>query len=129
MRTKESRDDDNHTDSNDREICFCCPEDMKPAKAMLIEFGFEIKELDWVGPDPDDRHVWILATTRYESDQSKFLDWVVRIVEPFHGNVVEAGKAVAIAASMPRKNLDAIAVRQEREALENGTTPDAPDAA
>jgi hypothetical protein len=34
-----------------------------------------------------------------------------------------------MAASMLRKNRDAIAVRQAREAFGNGTAPEAPDAA
>lgn len=103
------------------EICFCFPADMAPAKAMLIELGFEVEVLDWVGPDPDDAHVWILATGRHEPNPFKFLTWVTRIVEPFHGNVIEAGDAAVMAADMPRKNLDAIAVRQVREMLEIGT--------
>ena len=103
------------------EIIFCYPEDMAPARAMLIELGFEVEVLDWVGPDPDDEHVWILASSRYEPDQFKFFDWVSRIVEPFRGDVIEAGDTAGMAAGMVSKNLDAIAVRQERAALEIGT--------
>jgi hypothetical protein len=98
------------------EILFDCPERMKPAIAHLTELGFEVEVLDWVGPELDDDHVWVLATIRCELDQNEFLDWMMSIVEPFHGDVVDAGDAAAMAADMPRKNRDAIVVRMEREA-------------
>jgi hypothetical protein len=100
------------------EVCFCHPDDLSSATPTLIESGFEITQLDWVGPELTDDHVWILATIRCELDQNGFLDCVTNIVEPFHGDVVDAGDAAAMAADMPRKNRDAIAVRTEREARE-----------
>jgi hypothetical protein len=74
----------------DAEILFLDPNDVGPGSAVLIEHGFDVEVLDdWV----DDYGPTIFIRARITTDvaEDRFLDWVVNIVEPLHGDVVEAG--------------------------------------
>jgi hypothetical protein len=74
----------------DAEILFLDPKDVGPGSAVLIEHGFDVEVLDdWV----DDYGPTIFIRARITTDvaEDRFLDWVVNIVEPLHGDVVEAG--------------------------------------
>jgi hypothetical protein len=71
------------------EILFLDPDHVGPASAVLNEHGFDVKTLDWV--DPGGPTVWIKAQVTSELDEHRFFHWVVGLVEPLHGDVVEAG--------------------------------------
>ena len=74
------------------EICFGHPDDLSSATPTLIDNGFEIERLDWADPEGG-AHVWIMASSLIELDESGFLDWAAGIVDPHRGYVVEAGIA------------------------------------
>ena len=99
------------------EICFADPDDMKPAVADLVELGFTVEQLDWVGPELDDAHVCVLAHHAVSELEEDLLDRVTGIVGA-RGYVVEAGDAAGMAAGMVSKSQDAEAVRRERRARE-----------
>ena len=71
------------------EVLFLDPNDVGPGSAALVEHGFNVEVLDWV--DPYGPTVWIKAQVTSELDEHRFFDWVASIVEPLHGDVVEAG--------------------------------------
>ena len=71
------------------EILFLDPDDVGPCSATLVEHGFSIERLDWT--DPYGPTVWIMATIDSDLSQDRFFDWIAGIVEPLHGDVVEAG--------------------------------------
>ena len=74
------------------EILFPDPDYMLPADAALTELGFEVELLPRIDECSD--AVWIRARIAAEfADEDHFLGWVVNIVEPLHGEVVEAGFA------------------------------------
>ena len=84
------------------EILFLDPSDMKPGIAALGALGFEdFRVLDWA--DPYGPTVWITCQFNTELDQCAFLNWATDIVEPLHGDVVEAGLAHLVQASVNRK--------------------------
>jgi hypothetical protein len=74
------------------ELLFHNPAHVNPAIAELIErnFDFQVHEdmIDECGPA-----VFILVTVISELDVSAFFGWVKTIVEPFDGEVLEAGFA------------------------------------
>jgi hypothetical protein len=71
------------------EILFLDPDDVGPGSAALVEHGFKVEVLDYI--DDYGPTVWIKAEVTSELGESRFLDWVHGIVEPLHGDVVEAG--------------------------------------
>ena len=73
----------------DAEILFLNPDDVNPGVAELVARDFKVEILDWV--DPYGPTVWIKAQVTSELDEHRFFDWVASIVEPLHGDVVEAG--------------------------------------
>jgi hypothetical protein len=73
------------------EILFLNPNFVNPGVAALIELDFEVEVLDWI--DPHGPTVWIKAYITSELDEYKFLDWMLSIVGPLGGDVVEAGLA------------------------------------
>ena len=73
------------------EILFPDPSDVKPCIAALTELGFEVEVLDWV--DPYGPTVWINAFITTDVAKDRILDWVSSLVEPLHGDCVEAGLA------------------------------------
>ena len=76
----------------DAEILFTDANDVNLGIATLIECGFDVEILlDWI--DPYSSATWINARTISELDELAFFRWVAAIVEPLHGDVVEAGLA------------------------------------
>ena len=84
------------------EILFLDPNDVAPGIAALLVEGFNVERLDWV--DPYGPTVWVMA--RIDSDRipddcnlfppeppDRFFEWVVNIIAPLNGDVVEAGFA------------------------------------
>jgi hypothetical protein len=74
------------------ELLFHNPAHVNPALAELIErdFDFQIHE-DMI--DPCGPAVFILVTVISELDDLTFFNWVQAIIEPFTGEVLEAGLA------------------------------------
>ena len=63
---------------------------------MLIENGFDVEVLDdWIDDFGPTIFVRTRITTNLTADD--FFDWVHRLVEPLHGDVMEAGLADPIA--------------------------------
>lgn len=72
------------------EILFLDPDDMGPGSVALVDRGFEVEFLvDRI--DDYSAAVWINARVASELDEDRFFDWVQSIVEPLHGDVLEAG--------------------------------------
>jgi hypothetical protein len=71
------------------EVLFLNPDDVNPGVAALVERDFEVEVLDWV--DDYGPTIWIKAKVTSELAENRFFDWVSSIVEPLHGDVVEAG--------------------------------------
>ena len=75
-------------------VIFLDPNDLNRGSAELIEHDFDVEYLDdWI--DDYGPAVWVKARTLSDLDDFSFLDWVQAIVEPFGGDVVEAGLAAA----------------------------------
>ena len=76
------------------EILWLDPNDVEPGVAALVAQGFNVERLDWV--DPYGPTVWVMAwiTSNRVPDTDRFLDWTMNIVEPFNGDVVQAGFGV-----------------------------------
>ena len=79
------------------EVLFLDPDDVAPGCAALNALGFEVEVLNWV--DPYGPTVWIMARIVTELDAGRFLDWVLNIVEPLHGDAVQAGLCHPLQAS------------------------------
>ena len=78
------------------EIIFGNPADMHPAIAGLVGRDFTGRFLDeWFDDEGLGPHVWILAFTESELDQSAFFGSVKAIIEPLGGDVIEVGLAPA----------------------------------
>ena len=71
------------------EVLFLDPNDVGPGSAALVARGFDVEVLDWV--DPGGPTVWVEARITTDIAEEGFLDFVHKIVEPLHGDVVEAG--------------------------------------
>jgi hypothetical protein len=71
------------------EVLFLDPNAVGPSSAVLSEHGFDVEVLDWT--DPHGPTVWLKGRIMSELDEDRFFDWVMSIVEPLHGDVVEAG--------------------------------------
>ena len=71
------------------EILFADPDQVNAATAVLIEHDFEVEILDLV--DEYSRTVWIVAKGLSNVSEDDFLGWMQSIVEPFEGDVLEAG--------------------------------------
>jgi hypothetical protein len=78
------------------EIVFPTLDTLHSGVAALTERGFKIELMDWVdehGPVVSPA-VWIKARIAAEfADDDHSLGWVMSIVEPLYGEVVEAGFA------------------------------------
>ena len=74
------------------EVMFDHPDDVARAIPQLNELGFEAEVLDLHDP-AGCPYVWTEVTGASSLTQSKFFDWIFRIVEPFGGDVLEAGLA------------------------------------
>jgi hypothetical protein len=74
------------------ELLFLTAADMERAIPTLIELGFKIEVLhdriDDLGPT-----IWCRAWIVSDLSQEQFLDWVLSLVDPFRGDVYEAGFA------------------------------------
>jgi hypothetical protein len=69
------------------EIMFSNLEDMHLAANALTKLGFEVKVIGWRNGT-----ICIVALISVEyDDQNRFFDWVEGLVEPMHGEVLEAG--------------------------------------
>jgi hypothetical protein len=76
------------------EIIFLNPNDMNPAIAELTELDFDVEFLvDWI--DDESSAVWIKACVLSELDPSGFFHWIMSVVEPLGGDVVEVGLSSA----------------------------------
>jgi hypothetical protein len=73
------------------EILFLDPADRDPCIAALKAHGFEVEIFDWI--DDYGPTVWIMGRTDYDDAGDRFSDWVLSLVEPLGGDVVEAGLA------------------------------------
>ena len=71
------------------EILFFGPNDVDPGSAALLEHDFEVEDVDRI--DDYSPAVWINAKVASELDEDRFFDWVQSLVEPLHGDVLEAG--------------------------------------
>jgi hypothetical protein len=72
------------------EILFPDPNAMNACVAELIERDFEVELLpDLI--DPCGPTVWIYARVITDIEEDDFLDWMQGFVEPFGGDVYEAG--------------------------------------
>jgi hypothetical protein len=71
------------------EILFLSPASVSPGTAVLVEHGFNVVVLDDV--DPYGPTVFIRARITSEISPPKFLNWVQSLVDPFGGDVTEAG--------------------------------------
>jgi hypothetical protein len=70
------------------EILFLDPNHVNAGTAALTAQGFDVEVLDWV--DPYGPTVWIKARITTDIDD-RFMDWVMKLIAPLGGDLVEAG--------------------------------------
>jgi hypothetical protein len=72
------------------EVMFLNPLDVRPAIAELNELGFKLEVLENL-IDPYGPAVWIETWGESNLSEDQFFDWIMSIVEPLGGDVLEAG--------------------------------------
>jgi hypothetical protein len=75
------------------DVLFLDPNDLNPGTAALLEAGFDVVEnlVDWIDEAGPTVFVRVGITSAIGEDD--LLHWLQEVVEPFGGDVIEAGVA------------------------------------